>query len=149
MTTTARPPAPGRAAPGAGIARSPRLLTGRPALLALALGIVVLTLFLPLRQWFAQRAQLSALAAQTSALQANLAKLQQAEQRWSDPAYVAAQARARLHFVLPGEVGYVVIGLPNSNTTDPASAPTAAPAAGPWYERLWASVQAADSSAKN
>ena len=38
-----------------------------------------------------------------------MADLQAAEARWDDPAYVEAQARARLHFVRPGEVGYVVL----------------------------------------
>ena len=140
MTTTARQPAPGTSVPRRAPARL--LLTGRPALLALALGIVVLTLFLPLRQWFAQRAELAALAAQTASLQANLTALQQAQQRWADPAYVAAQARARLHFVMPGEIGYVVLGLPGVTPT--VTGQSAASPTGPWYERLWASVKAAD-----
>ena len=34
----------------------------------------------------------------------------QAQARWQDPAYVEAQARERLHYVLPGETRYVVLG---------------------------------------
>ncbi len=143
MTTTARQPASGTTAPRRAPARL--FLTGRPALLALGVGIVVLTLFLPLRQWFAQRAQLAALGAQTAALQANLTALQQTQQRWADPAYVAAQARARLHFVMPGEIGYVVLGLPGvAPTASTVPGNSVASPAGPWYERLWASVKAAD-----
>lgn len=127
-------------------ARAAVLLTGRPALMLLAVGIVVLTLFLPLRQWFAQRSQIAGLAAQTAAIKADLSRLQTAQQRWSDPAYVAAQARSRLHFVKPGEVGYVVIGLPDETRSDPASPTPPTPVGTAWYERLWASVQSVDAS---
>lgn len=128
-------------------ARAAMLLTGRPAILLVAVGIVVLTLFLPLRQWFAQRDQIAGLAAQTAAIKADLARLQSAQQRWSDPAYVAAQARSRLHFVMPGEVGYVVIGLPGATAgPDPAATVQNVAPSGAWYERLWASVQAVDST---
>lgn len=146
MATTANGRAPRR---NASAARSSLLLTGRPALLVLTLGVVVLTLFLPLRQWLAQRAQISALAAQTTSVQTSLEQLKAQQQRWTDPAYVAAQARARLHFVKPGEVGYVILGLPSNPTAGQVTAAAPTPAAGPWYERLWSSVQAADSTAKH
>ncbi|HEX8959459.1 MAG TPA: septum formation initiator family protein [Solirubrobacterales bacterium] len=145
MATTANSRAPRRSASAA---RSSLLLTGRPALFVLTIGVVVLTLFLPLRQWLAQRAQINALAAQTSSVQTSLQQLKQEQQRWTDPAYVAAQARARLHFVKPGEVGYVILGLPRNPTAGQVTAPAPAAASGAWYERLWSSVQAADSTTK-
>ena len=62
---------------------------------------------------------------------------------WEDPAFVIAQARSRLHFVFPGEVGYVVLGeddrpiVPEEQRTDEQS---------PWYSRLWDSTLQADRS---
>ena len=63
------------------------------------------------------------------------------EERLKDPAYVTSLIRERLHYVLPGEVGYVVL--------DPEEAPApvrqgAKAAASPWYSTLWQSVQDAD-----
>ena len=42
-----------------------------------------------------------------------VAGLEQELADWEDPAFVIAQARSRLHFVFPGEVGYVATGLKN------------------------------------
>ena len=64
-----------------------------------------------------------------------------------DPAYVKAQARTRLHFVLPGETAYVVL-TPSSAPLPPGKAAlTGATASGPeapWYSQVWGSVKAAD-----
>jgi hypothetical protein len=62
---------------------------------------------------------------------------------WEDPAFVIAQARSRLHFVFPGEVGYVVLG-----EDDRPIVPEEERAAhqAPWYSRLWDSTLQADRS---
>ena len=44
-------------------------------------------------------------APQSAATQARVDALEAQKQRWADPAYVEAQARERLHFVLPGRDG--------------------------------------------
>src|SRR5690606_10167358 len=71
--------------------------------------------------------------------------------RWSDEAYVAARARERLSFVMPGETAYRVID-PETVTEPPAvedEGPLAGPAlpAGsalqPWYTTVWESVRIA------
>jgi len=51
---------------------------------------------------------------------------------------------ARLGFVLPGEVGYVVVD--ENGTAQPVTTAEGIPvtADGPWYSRLWASLEAAD-----
>ena len=120
--------------------RSP--LTGRAAVLALVLAALVLSSIVPLRAFFTQRADLASLRAQTTQQEQRVAALKAAKQRWTDPAYVEAQARARLHFVMPGEVGYVVLG------PEEAPAPTAKKAITPsnqaWFAKLWGSVQEAD-----
>ena len=66
------------------------------------------------------------------------------QERLQDPAYVTSLIRERLHYVLPGEVGYVV--LDPSEAPAPSSAVKAtAPVA--WYSRLWTSVQTTDGAA--
>jgi hypothetical protein len=63
-------------------------------------------------------------------------------ERWRDPAYVAAQARQRLHFVRPGETAYVLL---DPGETPARLVPKSAVAPDrPWFSDLWASVDAAD-----
>jgi hypothetical protein len=67
------------------------------------------------------------------------------QERLQDPAYVTSLIRERLHYVLPGEVGYVV--LDPSEAPAPSSAKKAvAPVA--WYSTLWGSVQSTDGAAQ-
>jgi cell division protein FtsB len=122
-------------------------LTGRAVILAVVVGAVVVSLVLPVREFLTQRAALDGLAEQADQSAARVADLQAAERRWDDPSYVAAQARERLHFVLPGEVGYVVVGAPEAGGDPAAGADPAAPPQTPWYAKVWQSVQAAGSTA--
>ena len=92
-----------------------------------------------MRAWFAQRAQIADLRADVDAAQARVSELQVEKQRWADPAFVAAEARRRLHFVLPGEVGYVTLG-----SGAEATAAADASAQEPWYTELWGAMQLAD-----
>jgi hypothetical protein len=64
--------------------------------------------------------------------------------RWDDPDYVKAQARARLHFVMPGEIGFAVTGgaATGGGTPSAAGKPGTVPKR-PWYGTFWSSVQAA------
>ena len=70
---------------------------------------MVLLLAYPLREYAAQRSEIDALRAQSAAASRQVAELTEQQRRWQDPAYVRAQARQRLHYVLPGETAYVVI----------------------------------------
>ena len=96
-------------------ARVRRSDSRRPVLSAragAALGVVVVLitiLAIPFREWITQGARISELESQVAWHNQRVADLQTARDRWKDPAYVEAQARARLHFVRPGEVGYVVL----------------------------------------
>ena len=120
-------------------------LTSRAAVLALVLAALVMTLAFPVRQFVQQRAQLAALQAQVDHQKASVASLQAQRDRWQDPAYVEAQARARLHFVFPGETGYVVLSPGDvARARHPELRQPALPAT-PWYDALWHSVEAADS----
>ncbi|MSO27179.1 MAG: septum formation initiator family protein [Candidatus Nanopelagicales bacterium] len=115
-------------------------LTGRAAVLALVFGLLVLTLAVPVRTWFAQRAEISGLEANVAAARDRVVELQILQERWTDPAFVVAEARRRLHFVMPGEVGYTTMGA----DALPAAGPALMPAAVSWYVKLWTAVEQAD-----
>ena len=119
--------------------RSP--LTPRAAVLALvALGLVA-SAALPLREYLAQRQEIGELEQTQAQSRERIAELEAEKARLQDPAYVAAEARRRLHFVLPGETAYVVLA------PDPATAAEAEAVKGdaaPWYSQVWGSVEQAD-----
>jgi len=126
--------------PGPG-ASSRASFTSRAVILALISAALIVTLAVPVRAWFAQRGQIASLRADVDAAQERVAGLQIEKQRWSDPAFVAAEARRRLHFVLPGEVGYVTLG---SGADAAAAATDDGVAQDPWYTELWGALQQAD-----
>jgi cell division protein FtsB len=117
--------------------------TGRALVLALVATVLLVSMAVPVRAWLAQRAQIADLRAQVNAAAEQVEALSVEKQRWEDPSFVAAQARDRLHFVLPGEVGYVAVGA--QAQTGPAA--EGATAGQPWYSALWEGLQQADDHA--
>ncbi len=123
-------------------------------MLGLAVCLVVLTLAYPVREYLAQRSQIAELTSQEAGHRSRVAALEEQRTRWEDPAYIKAQARQRLQFVMPGEVGYVVVDPDNVGTgatTSPGEktttvAPSQAGKNAPWYSRLWGTVPAADAA---
>jgi hypothetical protein len=111
--------------------------------LVLVVVTLLVALSVPGRAWFAQRAQIASLRADVQSAQERVSDLQVQTQRWKDPAFVAAEARRRLHFVLPGEVGYVTLG----STAALVPVGAAGPEAQPWYSSLWGALQEADDHA--
>lgn len=132
--------------------RVARLLSVR----ALVLGVVVLAgfalLFPTVRAYLGQRAELDALTAQVNQAEQDEQDVRHELDRWQDPAYVAAQARERLGYVMPGETAYRVID-PEVVVEEPVEGEDAAPTTGPalpagasvnpWYTTVWDSVRAA------
>ena len=115
--------------------------TSRAAVLAVVLCAIALSLAYPVREYIAQRRQIDQLQAQSAQTQAQLSRLQAEAARLNDPAYIEQQARDRLHYCMPRQTCYVIIGgQPASNAGHAA----AAVAGTPWYERLWSSVRQAD-----
>lgn len=113
-------------------------LTARAALLAAAIVSVSLTLALPFKTWLGQREAISGLRSGNAALAHDISRLRHEQQQWKDPAYIERQARRRLHFVLPGQTAYVVVGAPKTKhrtTTSPR------PEDKPWYAQLWDNAQ--------
>jgi cell division protein FtsB len=122
-------------------------LTTRAAILGLVVCALVVSAALPFREYLTQRGQIAAQRAQQAQQQARVEALQRQLEQLKDPAYVKAQARTRLHFVLPGETAYVVLA-PSAAPVPPGKAAlTGATATGPeapWYSQVWGSVKAAD-----
>ena len=85
-------------------------VTSRFVALSVVFFIIALTIAPPMQRYFSQRAQISAVEAQIGASKDRLLKAEAELARWRDPAYVKSQARDRLHFVLPGERQYIVVG---------------------------------------
>ena len=123
---------------------------------ALALVVVVLVLTISyatsLRIYFSQAHEIASTKAEIADSQAAITDLQGQIARWNDPAYVTAQARERLGWLVPGETGYTVVGAdgkPLGGGLSLDSAPTADPeqAQPMWWDRMWGSVATADKPA--
>ena len=97
-----------------------------------------------LHAWWQQRGEIQAKKAEIVMREAAIDDLTDTEARWEDPAYVEQQARQRFGWVMPGEVGYRVIGADGSVEGDvPTLDEPPAPEQRDWYETLWGSVEAA------
>ena len=118
-------------------------MTARAAVLGLVFCALTLTLAYPLRGYLAQRAEIAALERKVAAQERRVADLREAERRWDDPAYVRAQARQRLHYVLPGETQYIVLEPEEAPAPARASRARSAEPGEPWFARLWQSVEGA------
>jgi hypothetical protein len=108
--------------------------------------LVVLTLLITpqLRAWWLQQRRLGELRAAVAASQRDVAELRAERERWNDPSYVRAQARERLHFVLPGETGFTITGGPQqAGSAGTPSGANASATARPWFGDLWESVRVA------
>jgi cell division protein FtsB len=120
-------------------------LTGRAAVLALTVCALVVALAYPTRQYIAQRSQIAEQRRQAQQVRDRVEQLREQKARWSDAAYVRAQAREQLHFVMPGETGYVMLG-EQGDSGPSGTASSAAAANRPWYDNLWDGVNAADAA---
>ncbi len=125
-------------------ARPARFTTRAVVLLAVVL-LLVASYVTSLNAWWQQRQEIQSTKAQIASTKADIAALEDDEARWDDPAYVEQQARKRFGWVMPGEVGYRVIGADGEVQGDVAELDEA-PDDGPttWQQRLWSSLQQAD-----
>lgn len=120
-----------------------RGISTRLLILFIVLFTIAVTLAPPTQHYFAQRAQISALEASVASNRAKLLEARAELERWRDPDYVRSQARTRLHFVLPGERQYIILGAENeaSNTTEGAAPINEDfPLGVPWYSRIISSI---------
>ena len=82
------------------------------------LGLIVaalLVLAAPLKTLVELRQQIAELEASVADAQNAVDDLNAEVARWDDPAYVEAQARERLYYVLPGDISYLIVGQPQTS----------------------------------
>ena len=118
-----------------------RGLSNRALIVGIILFALAVTLAPPIQHYFTQRAQINSLQTQLSDNQKMLDAAAAELAKWNDPEYVASQARARLHFIFPGERAYIVTG--NGEITDgdqETKVSEQLPIGLPWYSRLISSI---------
>ena len=147
------PPRPGGTRPGAsrrrrtaepGAASRPRV-TGRAAVLVLVLAGLMVSYASSFRAYLDQRHHIAQLETSIARSQAEISALERERQRWDDPAYVVAQARARFAFGFPGELGYQVLdedGRPLDHE-DSLTDPTREVEDPEWWQETLTSLEAA------
>jgi cell division protein FtsB len=113
----------------------------RAAILAALICILTLTIAGPVRTYFAQRAEMNQLKEAEAQLRSQIADLEQQKEKLGDPVFIAAQARERLGFVMPGDIPYQV-QLPNpvGPQASPEQTPTHQLSGQPWYTSLWHTI---------
>ncbi|WP_454791729.1 FtsB family cell division protein [Mycolicibacterium lutetiense] len=116
----------------------------RAAILAAVVCVLTLTIAGPVRTYFAQRTEMKQLKASEEQLRTQIAGLEQQKVKLADPVYIAAQARERLGFVMPGDTPYQVQlpqGAVVSGEPGEAVLPgSTVPAGQPWYTSLWHTI---------
>ncbi|WP_207843347.1 FtsB family cell division protein [Williamsia soli] len=113
----------------------------RAVVLAAVLSLLALTLAVPMRTYFSQQTEFDELRSSNAQLQAEVRDYEEKVAEQNDPAYIEAQARERLQFVMPGEKPLLMqypVPPPKSDEERKAEKQ----AANPWYTNLWDSVSA-------
>jgi len=121
-------------------------LSARGLFLFGLISLLVISTAIPFKNYLDQRSRINTLQSTQDANAARIKELQSQVERWKDPAYVKAQARNRLHYVMPNEVGYIVLEADEAqavvqNQTDQVGVRPA------WYRTLWSSLQDAADTA--
>jgi cell division protein FtsB len=122
------------------------------AILVAVIAVLVVSYASSMRAYLQQRSHINELKTSIAQHEANIDALETEKERWDDPAYVAAQARERLGYVMPGEKAYLVLGEdgkplePASELQDPRTVITTSST--PWWSDGWASVELAGNPPK-
>lgn len=85
-------------------------LTRRALVFFAVLALLALSYVNSLRTYLVQQSTMATTQQQIAERSQRASDLQRQLDRWHDPAFVKSQARTRLGWVMPGEVGYRVIG---------------------------------------
>ena len=125
-------------------AAGPRVRVPVAAIAALVLLVLaVLSLAPAVSTYLTQQRAIADTEARIATQRADLAQLTEQRARWSDPAYVRAQAGSRLYYVTPGTTAYRVIHATATGASAPAPSATAQADATPWTDALVQSLVAA------
>lgn len=124
-------------------------MTWRLLILGVVMAALAVTLAQSLRVYFAQAQETAMLREQIAQRQQEISTLEDQLARWKDPAFVKAEARSRLGWVMPGETGYRVIGADGKPIGGDSTvlAPNK-PSSGMWWQQMWGSVAVADAPAE-
>jgi hypothetical protein len=104
--------------------------------------VLTLTIAGPVRTYLAQRTEMHQLAVSEAQLRIQIADLEQQKGKLADPVFIAAQARERLGFVMPGDIPYQV-QLPSTPGEPPRQTGSVTPESRPnepWYTSLWRTI---------
>jgi cell division protein FtsB len=113
----------------------------RAAILAAVVCVLTLTIAGPVRTYFAQRTEMNQLAATEAALRSQISDLEGQKTKLGDPVFIAAQARERLGFVMPGDIPFQVQLPPGAIApTGPDHSSPMAKSTDPWYTALWKTI---------
>ncbi len=113
----------------------------RAAILAAVVCVLTLTIAGPVRTFFAQRTEMMQIKASEAQLREQIADLEQQKDKLADPVFIAAQARERLGFVMPGEIPYQVQLPPGAASPGaPSDLPAQTKSGDPWYTALWHTI---------
>ncbi|WP_375386880.1 septum formation initiator family protein [uncultured Amnibacterium sp.] len=126
-------------------AATPRVRVPAAAIAALVLLVLgVLSLAPAVSTYLTQQRAIADAEARIADQRSDLAQLAEQRARWSDPAYVRAQAGSRLYYVTPGTTAYRVIHASATGDSAAATPPASARAdATPWTDALLQSLVAA------
>ncbi len=121
-------------------------LTRRMAVLLLVLLVLAISYASSLKAFLQQRDALATARAQIAESTQALEDLEKQKARYDDPEYIEQQARSRFGWLMPGEVGFTVLGEDGEPVGKGPELPDASPAKAPrpeWYATLWTSVETA------
>lgn len=115
-------------------------LTGRAAFLVLVVCSLIVALAYPMRQYVSQRGDIAEQEQLTREAAQRVEELRDERARLKDDAHVQRLAREHLHYVMPGETGYIM--------ADPRAAEERRDDQGaadrPWYSNFLDGVDNAD-----
>lgn len=113
-------------------------------LLFLLMGAAFLTQVVPYRQIVESQRRVAAARLELTNLQTENAYLAERVAALATPQEVERLAREKLGYVMPGEIGYVVLDPPQTDQPAPAPPPIEIPEEKTWVDRLWDFVTGAD-----
>ncbi|MCI3221509.1 septum formation initiator family protein [Streptomyces sp. NP-1717] len=115
-------------------------LTGRAAFLVLVVCSLIVALAYPMRQYVSQRGEIAEQQRLAHEARQRVEELRDERARLQDDAYIQRLAREHLHYVMPGETGYIMSDprAAEERRTDQGAADR------PWYSNLLDGVDSAD-----
>lgn len=123
-------------------------VTQRAIILVLVLIVLLISYATTLRVYFNQQYEMAEAKRQIAQHQQSISELTDEIKRWQDPEYVKTQARERLGWVVPGEIGFQVVGPNNEPYAGGSQIGSAQLPEGEyaktWWDRVWGSVVTAD-----